>query len=118
MDQDSIASVRTKLDQIELIDNSYFKKDRQAKMRELHDQIMEALNQNIFQIESADKKAKSEYFYLKGKTLDFIPEFQKEAEEVLCKAVKLKPFWNEPMRALAHVYWKKQDFEKSVLLYK
>ena len=127
--EECIAVVRTKLDQLEIIDNSYFKKDRDVKMRELYDNIISLLDQKMFDVNNASKKVqagtknsinskvKSEYYYLKGKTLDFIPEFQKEAEENLAKAVKLKPCWNEPMRALAHVYWKKGDYEKSVLLY-
>lgn len=60
----------------------------------------------------------SQYYYFKGKALDFIPEFQKEAEELLSKAVKLRPTWCDPLRALAHVYWKKQDFNKSIMWYK
>ena len=104
--EDCIKLVREKIDELELIDNSYFQKDRGVKMRGIHDEIIAILDQKMFDVENANKKVKSEYYYLKGKTLDFIPEFQKEAEEILCKAVKLKPCWHEPMRALAHVYWK------------
>lgn len=115
--EDCIASVRDKIDKLELIDNSYFQKDRPSKMQTLHDQIMTLLNSKMFDVEKANKKTKSEYYYLKGKTYDFHPEFHKEAEELLSKAVKLRPCWHEPMRALAHVYWKKQDYAKSVMLY-
>lgn len=104
--QDCITSIRQKVDQLELIDNSYFQKDRSAKMRAIHDEIIQKLTSKFFDEETSTKKIKSEYYYLKGKTLDFIPEFQKEAEELLCKAIKLRPCWHEPMRALAHVYWK------------
>jgi len=36
----------------------------------------------------------------------------------LSKASKLKPFWHEPLNALGHVYWKKRDFENSILCYR
>jgi len=50
--------------------------------------------------------------------LDFLPEYQKEAEELLSKAIKLRPSWNEPLNALGHVYWKKGDFANSILCYR
>lgn len=102
--------ITKKLDQLEIVDNSYFQKDRDVKMREMHDSIITLLDQKMFDM---NKK----WYYFKGKALDFIPEFQKEALEMLSKAVKLNPCWNEPMRVLAHAYWKKGDFQKSVLLY-
>jgi hypothetical protein len=52
------------------------------------------------------REIQAKFLYLKGKTLDFLPDCQKEAEELLSKAVKLKPSWHEPLSALAHVYWK------------
>ena len=65
-----------------------------------------------------NKKLKSEYMYLKGKALDYRPEYQKEAEELLTKASKLRPTWHEPLNALGHVYWKKKDFENAIMCYK
>jgi tetratricopeptide (TPR) repeat protein len=115
--EDMIKVIRQKLNDMELVDNSYFQKDRGAKIRKMHEEIISMLDTKMFDLENANKKIKSNYFYLKGKTMDFIPELQKEAEELLAKAVKLKPCWHEPMRALAHVYWKKQDYVKSVMLY-
>lgn len=104
--EESIKKIRELIDELELVDNSYFQKDRGARMRQIHDQIMTILDQGKFDVENANRKTKSEYYYLKGKTLDFLPEFQKEAEDMLSKAIKLRPIWHEPMRALAHVYWK------------
>lgn len=104
--EEYIKHIRDKILQLEIVDNSYFKKDRATKMREMHDEIIALLDQKMYDMENSNKKIKWEYYYLRGLTLDFIPEFQKDAEETLCKAVKLRPMWNEPMRALAHVYWK------------
>jgi len=49
------------------------------------------------------------HYYLKGKCLDFIPEYTKKAEDNLQKAVKLQPTQTEAWDALGHVYLKKND---------
>lgn len=59
------------------------------------------------------KKVKAELLYLKGKALDYLPEYTKQAEENLSKSVKLMPTKKEAWDALAHVYWKKQDVEQA-----
>jgi Tfp pilus assembly protein PilF len=46
---------------------------------------------------------------LRGKTLDFLPEYSKHAEQNLSKAIKLMPTKKEAWVALGHVYWKKSD---------
>ena len=60
-----------------------------------------------------NKKQKAELLYLRGKCLDFLPEYTKQAEENLSKAVKLMPTRTEAWDALGHVYWKKNDLEQS-----
>ena len=51
--------------------------------------------------------------FLRGKCLDFLPEYSKLAEENLTKAIKLMPSMCDAWNALGHVYWKKQDFEQA-----
>ena len=46
---------------------------------------------------------------MRGKALDFLPEYSKSAEENLSKALKLMPTKREAWDALGHVYWKKND---------
>ena len=60
-----------------------------------------------------NKKEKAEMLYLKGKCLDFNPEYTKQAEENLSKSIKLMPTKVESWDALGHVYWKKQDIHQS-----
>jgi len=60
-----------------------------------------------------NKKEKAELLYLRGRTLDFLPEFTKTAEDSLAKAIKLMPTKTEAWDALGHVYWKKQDLVAS-----
>jgi Tfp pilus assembly protein PilF len=51
--------------------------------------------------------------FLRGKALDFLPEYSKLSEEMLSKAIKLMPSKQEAWDALGHVYWKKRDLESS-----
>jgi Tfp pilus assembly protein PilF len=60
-----------------------------------------------------NKKEKAELLYLRGKSLDFLPEFTKTAEDSLAKAIKLMPTKTEAWDALGHVFWKKQDLVAS-----
>lgn len=50
---------------------------------------------------------------MRGKCLDFMPEYTKQAEENLSKSIKLMPTKTEAWDALGHVYWKKRDVEQS-----
>jgi len=60
-----------------------------------------------------NKKEKADMLYLRGKTLDYNPEYTKLAEENLSKSIKLMPTKKEAWDALGHVYWKKQDLHQS-----
>ena len=60
-----------------------------------------------------NKKEKAEMLYLRGKTLDFNPEYSKLAEENLSKSIKLVPTKKEAWDALGHVYWKKNDLHQA-----
>lgn len=57
------------------------------------------------------KKEKANLLFLRGKCLDFMPEYTKQAEENLSKSIKLMPTKTEAWDALGHVYWKKRDIE-------
>jgi tetratricopeptide (TPR) repeat protein len=56
-----------------------------------------------------NKKEKADLLYLRGKSLDYLPEYSKGAEEFLSKAIKLLPSKYEAWDALGHTYWKKRD---------
>ncbi|XP_010066665.2 tetratricopeptide repeat protein 5, partial [Eucalyptus grandis] len=49
------------------------------------------------------------YEYLRGKTLDVFPDYKKEAEEHLSKAVKLNPSIADAWLCLGNCIWKKGD---------
>lgn len=60
-----------------------------------------------------NKKEKAELLYLRGKCMDYLPEYTKQAEENLSKSIKLMPTNTQAWDALGHVFWKKQDLEQA-----
>lgn len=48
---------------------------------------------------------------MRGKSLSYMPEFVKAAEEHLSKAHKLMPTKSEPLEALGTIFWKKGDLK-------
>jgi len=64
-------------------------------------------------ISEQNKKDKAHLLYLRGRTLDYLPEYTKQAEENLSKSIKLMPTKKEAWDALGHVYWKKSDLVAS-----
>ena len=50
---------------------------------------------------------------MRGKCLDYLPDYTKQAEENLSKSIKLMPTKKEAWTALGHVYWKKNDIENA-----
>ena len=112
--------MRELLAQVEKIDQSYFGKDRHKQMKQKIDDILILLDskpldfskrfQTVFTCPIVqNKKEKADLLYLRGKSLDFLPEYSKSAEEYLSKAIKLLPNKYEAWDALGHVYWKKRD---------
>ena len=51
--------------------------------------------------------------YLRGRALDFLPEYSRLAEDHLSKSIKLCPNKWEAWDALGHVYWKKRDLQSA-----
>ncbi|PNF35240.1 Tetratricopeptide repeat protein 5 [Cryptotermes secundus] len=53
------------------------------------------------------------YLYMKGRALNVMPQYSKEAEEVLSRAVKLDPKHVDAWNELGDCYWKKDDIEEA-----
>ena len=54
---------------------------------------------------------KAHYFYLCGKTLNVLPNYDPQAQEALSRAVKLDPLLVDAWNALGECLWKKGDIE-------
>ncbi|XVF44876.1 hypothetical protein PTKIN_Ptkin02bG0158600 [Pterospermum kingtungense] len=67
----------------------------------------------ITQISSAEQRKlavqRATYEYLRGKILDVVPDYRKEAEDHLSKAVKLNPSLVDAWLCLGNCIWKKGD---------
>lgn len=100
--------VRAIIENLEKLDRSYFGRDRVKKIRESLDQATALLDTKPIDLVN-NKKEKADLLYLKGRALDFLPEYTKQSEDLLSKSLKLLPTKKEAWDALGHVYWKKCD---------
>lgn len=93
---------------LEVLDRTYFGSNRVKKIREQLDAACALLDTKPIDMVSV-KKEKADLLYLRGRTLDFLPEYSRQAEDNLSKSLKLIPTKREAWDALGHVYWKKND---------
>ncbi|XP_025836601.1 tetratricopeptide repeat protein 5-like isoform X2 [Agrilus planipennis] len=56
---------------------------------------------------------RARYFYLKGRALNVLPKYNKDAEDLLLKAVKLDPKLVEAWNELGECYWKKGNLKEA-----
>jgi cytochrome c-type biogenesis protein CcmH/NrfG len=105
-------TVRQYIAELATLDDCYFGKDREKQIRAKIEQSLALLDQKPIDLVQ-NKKEKADLHYLRGKTLEYDPEFSKAAEENLSKAIKLMPSKHEAWDALGHVYWKKGDLANS-----
>jgi len=104
--------VRDIIEDLAKHDRAYFGKDRTKLLKQKIDDAIVLLDKKPIDMIS-NKKEKAELLYLRGKSLDYLPEYTKQAEEMLSKALKLQPTKKEAWDALGHVYWKKADLPAS-----
>ena len=58
-------------------------------------------------------KIKARFWCIKGKVLEILPNYNKDAEACLSKAVKLEPNLIEAWNLLGHSFWKKNDLNSA-----
>ncbi|KAI3979346.1 hypothetical protein MKX01_036390 [Papaver californicum] len=91
--------------------DTYFPANQQEKISKLQteaDLALELLNC----IPSDQRKSPTQratYEFLRGKILDVLPDYRKEAEDHLSKAVKLNPSLADAWLCLGNCIWKKGD---------
>lgn len=100
--------IRELLATLDSIDRTYFNKDRFKLLKTKIDEITAILDSKPIEFVQ-NKKEKADLLFLRGKALDYLPEYSKGAEEFLSKAIKLLPSKHEAWDALGHTYWKKRD---------
>nr|XP_043606764.1 tetratricopeptide repeat protein 5-like [Erigeron canadensis] len=93
------------------IRDTYFPLNPDDKISKLQSQSQIALNL-LDSISPEQRKLPTQramYEYLKGKILDVFPEYTKQAEDHLSKAVKLNPSLADAWLCLGNCIWKKGD---------
>ncbi|XP_030529276.1 tetratricopeptide repeat protein 5-like [Rhodamnia argentea] len=91
--------------------DTYFPSNPEDKLSKLLDESNSALKL-LDSIPPEKRKLplqRATYEYLRGKILDVFPDYKKEAEEHLSKAVKLNPSLADAWLCLGNCIWKKGD---------
>ncbi|XP_022150637.1 tetratricopeptide repeat protein 5-like isoform X2 [Momordica charantia] len=86
--------------------------DKISKLRELSDLAIKILD-SIPPEQRKSPLQRAMYEYLRGKMLDVFPEYRKEAEDHLSKAVKLNPSLADAWLCLGNCIWKKGDLSSA-----
>jgi tetratricopeptide (TPR) repeat protein len=98
-------------DELYLLRDTYFPQnphDRISSLQQLSDLILNLLD-SVPPEERKSPAQRAIYEYLRGKVLDVFPEYKKEAEDHLSKAVKLNPSLADAWLCLGNCIWKKGD---------
>jgi len=103
-------SYRDRFFETHTIEKAVEKRDLvEHKMREVLDELDNlAIKEDIDQDNNAKKAHRT---YLKGRTLNVVPDHSPEAEQLLSKAVKLEPNLVDAWIELGECYWKRGDVE-------
>ncbi|XP_042466092.1 tetratricopeptide repeat protein 5-like [Zingiber officinale] len=110
-EREAISSVLAVVDELYRIRDTYFPRNPEEKTSRLRALVDTALS--LLDSLPADQRKSSlqraNYEYLRGKILDVFPDYRKEAEDHLSKAVKLNPSLADAWLSLGNCIWKKGD---------
>ncbi|KAF2317838.1 hypothetical protein GH714_041153 [Hevea brasiliensis] len=113
--EDLWATVARAADDLYALRDTYFPSnplDKISKLQTQSDLSLSLLDSiPIEQRKSSIQRAT--YEYLRGKILDVLPEYRKEAEDHLSKAVKLNPSLADAWLCLGNCIWKKGDLSSA-----
>lgn len=69
-------------------------------------------------LESGVKISSARYYYLKGRALNVVPKYSREAEDLLSKAIKLDPKLVDAWNELGECYWKNNKISEAMNCFK
>ncbi|CAH1106333.1 unnamed protein product [Psylliodes chrysocephalus] len=84
---------------------------KEAETEKLQNETLKIFNTHEQYITDANR---AKYNYLKGKLLNVVPSYNKEAENLLSKAIKLDPKLVDAWNELGECYWKNDELKKSI----
>lgn len=80
------------------------------RIREKSDLVQKELDKVLLQLKDLESDCgKTFYFLQRGRALTILPDYSKECEECLSKAVKRDPSLIEAWNLLGETFWKKSD---------
>ncbi|XP_057542784.1 uncharacterized protein LOC130821146 [Amaranthus tricolor] len=109
--EDPLNKASLAIDNLYLIRNSFYPENPDDKISKLQQESHYCLNL-LDSIPPEFRKStiqRATYEHLKGKVLDVFPDYRKEAEDHLSKAVKLNPSLTDAWLSLGNCFWKKGD---------
>ncbi|KAJ0971604.1 hypothetical protein J5N97_019563 [Dioscorea zingiberensis] len=102
-------------DELYRVRDTYFPKDPDEKITKLQALADSALCllDSLPPEERESRPQRASYEFLRGKILEAFPDYRKEAEDHLSKAVKLNPSLAEAWLSLGNCIWKKGDLSSA-----
>ncbi|KAJ8913318.1 hypothetical protein NQ315_013288 [Exocentrus adspersus] len=115
---DLIQFLNDKVDNLYLFRDRYFENHKIEDAIKKNEEIQTLLETSLKLFNDHEHlitdKNRAKYNFLKGKLLNAVPKYNKEAENLLSKSIKLDPklvnAWNE----LGECYWKNDELDKSI----
>ncbi|XP_043696113.1 tetratricopeptide repeat protein 5-like [Telopea speciosissima] len=110
-DRDLMAKAAKIAEDLYNLRDTYFPADPEEKISKLQTEADLALKllDTIPYEERKSPTQRATYEFLRGKILDVFPDYRKEAEDHLSKAVKLNPSLSDAWLCLGNCIWKKGD---------
>lgn len=85
--------------------------NKNIETEKLSEENLSIFNDHDYLIKACDR---ARFSFLKGRLLNVVPEYNKQAENLLSKAIKLDPKLVDAWNELGECYWKNDDLKKSV----
>jgi tetratricopeptide (TPR) repeat protein len=116
-EEDVIAFLRDKVNSLYLYRDHYFEnhkiEDAIHKNGDIEKRLAEILNVFDRHENSALETDRARYNFLRGRLLNVIPKYSKEAENLLSKAIKLDPKLVDAWNELGECFWKNDELKKA-----
>jgi tetratricopeptide (TPR) repeat protein len=116
-EEDVIAFLRDKVNSLYLYRDHYFEnhkiEDAIHKNGDIEKRLAEILDVFDRHENSALETDRARYNFLRGRLLNVIPKYSKEAENLLSKAIKLDPKLVDAWNELGECFWKNDELKKA-----
>ncbi|CAH1159927.1 unnamed protein product [Phaedon cochleariae] len=110
--------LKDRVDSVYSFRDRYFENHKIEEAINKHEEIGKLLSDTLIVFNEHEHlisdTTRARYNYLKGKLLNVVPKYNKDAESLLSKSIKLDPKLVDAWNELGECYWKNDDLRKSV----